>query len=232
MTRPTPQSAASLREILSALPLFTCLTPEERSRLEEGCRTLHFRKAEPVLDEGQPVEGLLVVLSGTVKIVRWDENGDEDILHLVRPGNFLAETAVFQGDAFPFSATAVSAVHALLVRRDVLLELIRRNPELALQLLAALSVRLRMFARKLSSSRIRAGASARLAAWLSHRRRMSGSNRVASGLSREILAGVLGLARETLSRALNSLVESGLVKLEGKEIVILKPDELEQLGNR
>ncbi len=232
MPRPTPGNVASVREILSTLPLFACLTPEEYLRLEDGCRILHFRKGDPVFGEGESVEGLLVVLSGTVKIARWDENGDEDVLHLVRSGNFLAETAVFQSEPFPFAATAVNAVHALLVRREVLIELIRCNPELALQLLAALSIRLRMFAHKLSSSRIRVGTSARLAAWLSHRRRMSGSNRVANGLSREVLAGVLGFARETLSRALNSLVENGLIELDGKEIVILKPDELERLGRR
>ena len=41
------------------------------------------------------------------------------------------------------------------------------------------------------------------------------------GVSREVLANLLGLARETLSRQLSRFSEAGLVELRGKDIVIL-----------
>jgi CRP-like cAMP-binding protein len=56
---------------------------------------------------------------------------------------------------------------------------------------------------------------------LLHRRQIGGGDCIQLGVSREVLANLLGLARETLSRQLSRFSEAGLVELRGKDIVIL-----------
>ena len=192
-------------EALGALPLFEPLSPDERERLAAGCRMRTFARGATLFSEGERADGMHIVLRGVVKVVRFAPDGRETVLHLVRRGNTIGEAAMFQKGTFPASA---------------LFALVTENPEMALRMLAALSLRLRMFAHKLAAQG-QGGAACRLATYLLHRRQIGGGDLIRLGVSREVLANLLGLARETLSRQLSRFSEAGLVELRGKDIVIL-----------
>ena len=183
-------------EVLGSLPLFEPLSPDERERLAEGCRMRTFARGATLFREGERADGMHIVLCGVVKVVRFAPDGREMVLHLVRKGNTIGEAAMFQKGTFPASAVAVDDVETLFLPADALFTLVTENPEMALRMLAALSLRLRMFAHKLAAQG-QGGAACRLATYL------------------------LGLARETLSRQLSRFSEAGLVELRGKDIVIL-----------
>lgn len=206
-------------ETLGALPLFAPLSLAERERLARACRFRAFAKGETLFREGDPAKGLFIVLRGVAKVVRFGVDGRESVLHLVRRGNTIGEAAMFQRGTFPSSAVAVDDVETLFLEAEGLFAMVGENPELALKMLAALSLRLRMFAHKLASQG-QGGASARLAAYLLHRRQIGGGDVIRLGVSREVLANLLGLARETLSRHLSRFAESGLVELKGRDIVL------------
>ena len=201
---------------LGTLPLFEPLSEGERERLAAGCRIRTFTRGAFLFREGERAEGMLIVLSGVVKVVRFTPDGRETVLHLVRPGNTLGEGAMFQRGTFPASAEA-------------LFGMVAENPELALKMLAALSLRLRMFAHKLAAQG-QGGAAVRLATYLLHRRQIGGGDVVRLGVSREVLANLLGLARETLSRQLSRFAENGLVALEGRDIVLLAVPGLREVA--
>ena len=200
-------------EVLGGLPLFEPLSPDERERLAAGCRMRAFARGATLFREGERADGMHIVLRGVVKVVRFAPDGREMVLHLVRKGNTIGEAAMFQKGTFPASAVAVDDV-------ETLFTLVTENPEMALRMLAALSLRLRMFAHKLAAQG-QGGAACRLATYLLHRRQIGGGDCIRLGVSREVLANLLGLARETLSRQLSRFSEAGLVELRGKDIVIL-----------
>lgn len=208
-------------ETLGALPLFAPLSSEERERLAAGCRMRAFAKGAFLFREGEKAEGMFIVLRGVVKVVRFAADGRETVLHLVRPGNTIGEAAMFQRGTFPASAVAVAEVQALFLEAEALFRMVAENPELALKMLAALSLRLRMFSHKLAAQG-QGGAAVRLATYLLHRRQIGGGGDVVRlGVSREVLANLLGLARETLSRQLSRFAEGGLVALRGRDVVLL-----------
>lgn len=140
-----------------------------------ACRVRSFARGETLLHEGTAADGMYVVLSGVVKVVRFGSDGKETILHLVRNGNTLGEAAVFQQGTFPASALAVDQVSALHVPAEILICLVRENPDLALRMLAALSLRLRMFSHKLAAQG-QVDAARRLALYLLHRSQLDGGN--------------------------------------------------------
>lgn len=215
--------------VLGRLPLFTPLSDKERERLAAACRISLFERGNMLLHEGEAAEGLYVVLSGVVKVVRFGADGKERVLHLVRAGNTLGEAAVFQQGTLPASALAVDRVTALYVPAACLIGLIRENPELALRMLAVLSLRLRMFSHKLSAQG-QVDAARRLALYLLHRSQLDDGNPVIRlDVSREILGNLLGVARETLSRQLSRFSEQGLISLNGREIVLRDREGLRRL---
>ncbi len=217
-------------DVLRRLPLFAPLSDAERERLTMACRVRSFARGETLLHEGTAADGMYVVLSGVVKVVRFGSDGKETILHLVRNGNTLGEAAVFQQGTFPASALAVDQVSALHVPADILICLVRENPDLALRMLAALSLRLRMFSHKLAAQG-QVDAARRLALYLLHRSQLDGGNPVIRlDVSREVLGNLLGLARETLSRQLSRFAELGVVGLNGREIMIRDREGLRRLA--
>ena len=207
-------------EVLGGLPLFEPLSPDERERLAVECRMRRFARGAALFREGERADGMHIVLRGVVKVVRFATDGREMVLHLVREGNTIGEAAMFQKGTFPASAVAVDDVETLFLPAEALFALVTENPEMALRMLAALSLRLRMFAHKLAAQG-QGGAACRLATYLLHRRQIGGGDCIRLGVSREVLANLLGLARETLSRQLSRFSEAGLVELRGKDIIIL-----------
>ena len=138
-------------EVLGGLPLFEPLSPDERERLAAGCRMRAFARGAALFREGERADGMHIVLRGVVKVVRFAPDGREMVLHLVRKGNTIGEAAMFQKGTFPASAVAVDDVETLFLPADALFTLVTENPEMALRMLAALSLRLRMFAHKLAA---------------------------------------------------------------------------------
>ena len=128
-------------EVLGSLPLFEPLSPDERERLAEGCRMRTFARGATLFREGERADGMHIVLCGVVKVVRFAPDGREMVLHLVRKGNTIGEAAMFQKGTFPASAVAVDDVETLFLPADALFTLVTENPEMALRMLAALSLR-------------------------------------------------------------------------------------------
>ena len=84
----------------------------------------------------------------------------------------------------------------------------------------ALAIRQRMFINKIAVSQGKISVRRRVAGWLLHKARVGRTNVVDDGITREVLAGLLGLSRESLSRQLSSFADDGLVRLEKKAIII------------
>lgn len=239
MIQPSSEEKAAL---LAALPLFASLSGAECMALALRSHWHHWPKGQAIFHEGEKAHGMHIVLQGMVKIFHNSADGRERVLHLIRPGNTFGEGAVFQRSTYPAHAATLSATTALYVPAEVLLTLIAENPDLALRMLAALSLRLRMFTRKLEAHS-KSDASSRLAAYLLHRLRLNPHkpSEVTGGaaapllhirleVSREILANMLGIARETVSRTFSRLQQAQILSLKGRDIYILDVKALQQLA--
>lgn len=216
------------KQLLRASSIFAALTPAELDALAPAVQLCAHPRGSLLIKEGDAATVFHVLVKGLVKVVHHTADGREMVLHLVRPGNSVGEAAVFQQNTHPASAVAVDNTQSLHISGPDIVRLIRGNPDFALHMLAALSVRLRMFTRKLEAHSSRAGQ--RLAAYLLHRSKVSGARRIRLEMSREVLANMLGIARETLSRALSRLAAAGVLDVRGREIVVLDSDTLADIA--
>ena len=94
-------------------------------------------------------------------------------------------------------------------------------PALGVLLIRALSSRHRLFINKTAESQGVISVPRRVASWLLHRRKMEKSVAIELVGTRELLARLLGVSRESLSRELNGLARSGVIALERRTITIL-----------
>lgn len=211
---------------LNSLPLFSEISVECQAALAPCCRMVHVDKGVPLFRENDRATGLFVLVEGVVKVTRCTPEGREVVLYLVRKGQPLGESGVFPRGKHPADAYAVSKVKALFIPLDPLENMLKDSPGACMRLLMSLSLRLRMFSHKIKIER-QGNATRRLATYLLHRSQLTGGiERIELEVSREVLANLLGLARETLSRQFTRLASAGIILLAGKQVHILRRDEL------
>lgn len=182
-----------------------------------------------IFAEGDDGNGFYVVVAGRVKVFKISLEGKEQILHIIGPGAPFGEVAVFAGEHFPAHAQALEETTSLFIPRNAFIDLIKKNPSLAMNMLAVLSRRLRRFSALVEDLSLRE-VPGRLSAYLLY---LSKTKNNAPNLTLDIskgqLASLLGTIPETLSRILARMCGEGLIESDGRAVQILNRDGLEEL---
>ncbi|MEW6333230.1 MAG: Crp/Fnr family transcriptional regulator [Thermodesulfobacteriota bacterium] len=218
----------NLIKLLAGMPLFAGLSQEQYAALARIGIRRTFRKGERVFSEGDEGTGFYAVIAGRVKISRVSTEGKEQILHLFGPGQSFGEVSVFTGRGFPADAVASVQTTLMFFPRTAFSQLIQKDPTLALNMLAQLSMRLRHFADLIEDLSLKE-VPGRLAKYLLYLSTTTDDREVALDISKSQLASVLGTIPETLSRILAKMHKQGLIGLKGARIQIIDHRGLEQI---
>ncbi len=216
---------------LKKVPLFSGLAEGEFNFLMQRVVPRHYSAGESIFEEGQPCAGLYVVESGQIRIFKSSASGREQVLSIDGPGSSVAELPVFDGGNYPASATAVSEATLLFVSKQDFQALCLEHPQVALKVLRVVGGRLRRLVgiiEELSFTTVHH----RLAAYLVRLAKKEGK-KTKEGIevtlpdNNQELAAQLGTVRELVSRNLSRLQAEGLVRIDGRHVVIPNPEELE-----
>lgn len=220
-------------ELFASDTIFGELPLEVQSTLAKITQTREIAKGEIVFHEGDSGVGLHFVQSGLVKIVKINEDGREHIIHILSKGDLFAEVLLFQDGNYP--ATAIGAeksVIGIIANKELEKEICKSN-DLALALIKSLSRRLQMAQQKIRSLAL-GDAKERIARTLlillkTNGEEIENQGKVKIPYSRQDLAGLSGVTRETLARTLSEWQEEGIVSFQGKELVIFDISSFEKM---
>jgi CRP/FNR family transcriptional regulator, dissimilatory nitrate respiration regulator len=219
-----------LISLLRQTSLFESLEEKFLLELINSARRKSYDGDQTVFMQGDKAIGLYVVLTGRVKVFKTSPKGREQTLMIMAPGQPVGEVAVLSGEAYPASAETLEASELLYIPRQAFLDLVAREPEVALRLLAALSSRLRAFASLIEDLSLK-DVSERLAAHLLALAGTDAAGRtIHLDVSKTQLASAVGTVPETLSRAFQQLARLGAVKTQGRTIHIEDRAKLEQIA--
>jgi len=236
-------SLADLKSIavvntLQSCQLFTGLPPADLEKVAAIAVVKSLEKGDYLFHEGDPARGFYVVQRGAVNVHRVSAAGKEQVIHVFRAGESFAEVALATERGYPADARALESTQVLLVQKDGILALLKRQPELALRMLSSMSSHLRVLVSQLEDLTLK-DVETRLANWLVKRCPDPQSNRpvkIELGMTKRTLAAELGTVSETFSRTLAKLRDQSLIKVEGKTLTVLSPQKLaglleQNLGN-
>ena len=217
---------------IARIPLFQGLDRKHYDQLAMIVTDQVFQKGESIFDEEDEGTGFYVVISGRVKIFKLSPEGKEQILHIFGPGEPFGEVAVFTGRRFPASAEALEETRAFFFARKEFMDLISRDPSLALNMLAVLSQRLRRFSGLIESLSLKE-VPGRLAAYFLYLQEgKKGGEDLILEISKNQLASLLGTIPETLSRILARMNRDGFIDSTGpRQVRILNRKGLEDLAS-
>jgi uncharacterized membrane protein len=130
-------------EFLRDIPLFQNMDDDERAAVAALTEDAHFAAGERLFHE-HDVGGLCYLLrQGRVELSVLDETGQKLVVDIVEPGELFGELSLFDGGNRSAGAVALTDVDALVLERDEFLGFLRRKPDAALDVLAALTKRIR-----------------------------------------------------------------------------------------
>jgi CRP/FNR family transcriptional regulator, dissimilatory nitrate respiration regulator len=208
--------------------IFRDLPHEDIAAIAEGCQLRTLQKGEVLSHEGAPAEGFYVMQLGQIGIYFVTRDGREQMFSVFRAPESFGEAALVALETYPANAVALEYSRVILVRKGHFLELIARKPQLALHMLASMSLRLRELLRLLQNSRGRQIES-QLAEWL-----MEQSPAAAAGcptvfrlpVAKRVLASQLGVTSETLSRTFARFRDEKIIRVVGAQIFVLDGPKL------
>ena len=215
---------------LSTVPLFQGMDSGQLQKLAMIVADQRYARGQTIFAEGDEGVGFYVVISGRVKIFKLSAEGKEQILHVFGSGEPFAEAAVFVGARFPAHALALEPSRIFFFPRQAFTALIQENPALAMNMMAALSVRLKKFAHLIESLSLKE-VPGRLAVHLLLLAEEQERDEVRLDLTKSHLASLLGTIPETLSRILTKMNKQGVISSNGSAITILDRAALEALAS-
>jgi CRP/FNR family transcriptional regulator len=157
-----------------------------------------------------------------VKVFKLSPDGKEQVLHILEAGQSFAEATIFEGGRFPASAEALSDCDLLFLPKRPFLELLEKNPKMAVRMLGSLSRWLKRMTDLVENLALRD---------VEEEMNTKGVP-IRDGavyeipVSKNVLASRLGTVPETFSRTLKKLQEEGKIRVKGSQIRILKADSL------
>jgi CRP/FNR family transcriptional regulator len=150
---------------LRSCQLFTGLPVADLENIAAVTSIKSLEKNDYLFHERDPAAGFYIVQRGAVNVHRVTAAGKEQVIHVFRTGDSFAEAALASPTGYPADARAQEATQVLLVQKDGILALLKRQPELALRMLGSMSSHLRVLVGQIEDLTVR-DVQTRLANWL------------------------------------------------------------------
>lgn len=194
-------------------------------------QNFHIKKGQQIFHEGDPVEGMYFIYSGTVKVhKKWDKE-KELIIRFAKKGDILGHMGLGDEAIYPVTTTALEPTIVCYISMNFFESTLRVNNELTYRLM-------RFFAGGLQDSEKRMrnlvhmpvkGRIAQSLITLKNQFGINNEGAINIELTRQDLSSFAGASYETLFKVINELVDERIAEVSGKSIRIVNEAALKQL---
>ena len=224
----TNNRSKELGQVLARVRYFSGLDPAALKYVIAASIRQSCQAGEILFSEGESCIGLYVVESGWLRAVKVSTTGREQVIRFVGPGDVFNEVGVLTGGVNMIMVEALENSKVIIVRRDMLLDLVNRYPELAKSIIENLAQRV-LHAMNLITELSLHTVESRLARYLLDQTSEDCIYRQ-SWATQAAIAARIGTVPVVINRAFRNLVENGLIDLERDYIHILNRAELQRIA--
>jgi CRP-like cAMP-binding protein len=217
-------------QILRSHHLFEPLSEEQLDALMETSQLLNIDKGEPLFRQGEPAHSFYFVISGAVKIYRLTPDGQEKVFEVIGNRQTFAEAMMLMDTPnYVASAEAVCPTQVYRLSNTTYMRLLESNSRLTFALLGKLSVRLHQRVNEIETLSLK-NATHRVVRYLLTQlaHLPDGGNRFELPMAKQLVAGHLSIQPETFSRIIRRLIDEEIISQDGRQIVVLDRQRLEQ----
>jgi CRP/FNR family transcriptional regulator, cyclic AMP receptor protein len=216
-------------------PLFAGLPADEILALEGSARRVKRPSGSLLLEAGDPAEHVWVLVRGAVRLLIGGPDGEQLTLQLVSAPAVVGDLEALTSGTRLVAVEVVRPSELIGIDRSVFESLLDRHPRICRRLLTDAYARLR--AASLHQGQLAfESVDARLAALLLSYSEVFGTKTaegmqlVVEGLTQTGLARDVGANTKSVQRAFVKWTKSGLIKKNGRYLVLPSPAELEKVA--
>ncbi|MBN2008313.1 Crp/Fnr family transcriptional regulator [candidate division KSB1 bacterium] len=214
-------NSIDLQDALSRLFLFETLAPEQLTHIERLTSIKQLCSGDMLFADGQVATAFFAVISGAVKIFKLSADGNEQIIHIQKPGDLIAEAVIFDMEKFPAHCQAVQDTTLLRISKQEFRSFLEHFPDVCFRIMSAYSRRIRQLLNKIEELSLH-DIKSRLANYiLTNGQEWNGQFVCMLSTTKKNLAALLGTIPETLSRTLHTFKKDGLIEEKGRYLIIL-----------
>ncbi len=202
--------AAADWDVVMRAPLFRAMGPSIARTMIGDRSPRAYARGETIFDEGGSADGFFCVIDGWAKLYRLREDGEEVVVAIFASGETFAEVAMFLGGRYPASSEAVSNARILKIDAANLRRAVLAEPQLAFDMLAASSMRLRQLVDEIEQLKARSAPQRIADFFVKQANATAGPVRLALPYEKALIASRLGMKPESFSRALGKLARLGV----------------------
>ncbi|MFM2224410.1 MAG: hypothetical protein RJA07_612 [Bacteroidota bacterium] len=205
------------------ISVFCKLEHDNLQEIEEGKEGINFKKGQIIFSEGNKPQGLYCVNSGKIKLVKIGEDGKEQILRLIKPGDMMGYRALLSGDRYNATAIALEDCAVCCIPKQKFMTILKKDTNLSLEMMKLLGNDLKKAEENITHM-AQKPVRERMAEALLFMKETYGfeedDQTISVTLSREEIANLVGTATETAIRLLSEFKHDGIIELSGKKIKI------------
>jgi CRP/FNR family cyclic AMP-dependent transcriptional regulator len=223
-----------LIKYLKEIPLFAHLKDAQLKEIASRCRKVLFKKGEVIFHKMDMSTDLYIVDSGALKAVLSDEDGGEIVLARFEAGAFFGELSLLDGQGRSATIVADSDSELSVLSQSVFLEMVTKDPKIAIALMTTVVGRLRKADEQIEALAFQEVGERLVRALLDgSSREDKGAKGFLKGARRthKDLASMIGSSREAVSKCMKVLATRGIVK-EAEGHMLIAENALEQLKLR
>ena len=216
--------------LLAGKEVFGEVEPRELEEVAKVAVPRHWDRGEVIFREGDVGDTCYLIRSGAILLTREHQDGRLVALAELRAGSLFGELAMFRGERRSATAEVIEPASAVALLAKDVQRLVRRNPDLALKLLASLAERVSRTNERLLQQSFQTVAGRVASALLAQTK-----NRQADGApdadvlirsTQAEIAHLAGTSRESASRFLATLERAGIVTLGRGKVTVHDPARL------
>ncbi len=221
----------NIEALLTHIPLFNGLAPEELNRIARGTREIHAAKGDILFHKGDPCNGFHLLVYGQIKLAFTSSQGSEKVVEIISQGQSFGEAVMFMEKPYIVFAQALSDSLLLHISKAAVFEELQRDHNLCRKMLAGMAMRLHQLMNDVESYSLHSGKQ-RIIGYLL--RELPEDSPAAIDVSitlptnKGIIASRLNLTQEHFSRILHELTDHKLIVVEGRKIHIPNVARLRQ----
>jgi CRP-like cAMP-binding protein len=200
----------------------------------ENCefREVVFRKGEIINHEGEKIINFKYLKSGLVKLYRRTPGGDEQVITITRPFEFVSNMSIFSEERYQYSVSALEDSVVCTVDLNFIKELFLRNGSFAMGLLTKISMINDKIIRQTLDIRQK-NLIGRVAFVLLYFTNEIYNSRVFDlPVSRKEIADYIGMSTANVIRTLSDFKKEGIIRIFGKTIEVVDLQRLEVISRR
>jgi CRP-like cAMP-binding protein len=205
------------------------------SSIDEMCNHKEeqfFHKGEVINHEGEKINTFKYLKSGLVKLYRRTPTGEEQVITITRPFEFVSNMSIFSEERYQYSVSAVEDSVVCMVKLDFIKDLFLKNGAFAMGLLTKIS----MINDKIISQTLdirQKNLVGRVAYVLLYFTKEIYKSRVFDlPVSRKEIADYIGMSTANVIRTLSDFKKEGIIRVFGKTIEVVDLEKLEVISKR